>query len=310
VSSARRGRCILGIDVGGTNLRAGLYHPRTHALHCVRSADTEAGQGGAHALTRVVQLARQVVDSGKAQGLSVYRVGMGIPELVDRDGRVASASTLPWRAAHLRARLGPYGKLTLVSDVVAAALAEARLGAGRGQSVFLYISVGTGISCTLVIDGRPYRGAHGHALCFASGPTLATCEREGRLVFESLEARASGPGILARAQALGLQLTDARMLLRAAGDGPGTARDVVDAAATALATHVAILANALDPKLILLGGGLGCAPGRYAATFRAALPHYTYGAQARRVRVRRAQLGNRAGLIGAALCAVEPARSG
>jgi glucokinase len=83
------------------------------------------------------------------------------------------------------------------------------------------------------------------------------------------------------------------------------ARTLVDEAATELAIHVAILANALDPTLVVLGGGLGCAMGRYWSSFRAALPRHTFGPHMRRLRVRRAQLGTMAGTIGAALCALE-----
>jgi len=71
------------------------------------------------------------------------------------------------------------------------------------------------------------------------------------------------------------------------------------------AIHVAILANALDPRLIILGGRLGCARGRYWATFRAALPRFIWGPYASRIQVRRAALGTNVGIIGAALSALE-----
>jgi glucokinase len=124
--------------------------------------------------------------------------------------------------------------------------------------------------------------------------------------FECLEDRASGLALARRAHALGLTSFDAVALCRAALKEPGIARDIVDDAARALAIHVAILANALDPGLIILGGGLGCASGRYWSTFRAALPRHTWGPYARKLRVTRAALGTKAGVIGAALSAFEP----
>jgi glucokinase len=171
--------------------------------------------------------------------------------------------------------------------------------------VFLYVTVGTGISCALVIDGKPFMGAHGHAISFASGPTATAIGTRSTAAFEALEARASGPGILRRAQARGLTEPDAIAVCRTALKGPGIAREIVDAAATELAIHVAILANALDPTLVVLGGGLGCASGRYWSTFRAALPQYTWGPHMPHLRVRRAQLGTRAGIIGAAQAAID-----
>ena len=301
----RRELCILGIDVGGTNIRAGLFSPRAGSLRCVRAIRTEASEGGRHALDRVAMLAGVVTAEGEAKGLRADKVGIGIPELVSPSGRIESSCSLKWRAGSVHARLRSHGRVTIESDVRAAALAEARLGAGRGQSVFLYVTVGTGISCTLVIDGKPYAGTHGHAISFASGPTFVTTNADGTVDSESLERRASGPGLVRRVHALGLQAPDAVAVCRAALAAPGIARDVVDAAATELAIHVAIVANALDPALIVLGGGLGCARGRYWATFRAAFPRYAWGPYSHRLRVRRAALGTKAGMIGAALSALE-----
>ena len=303
--SARNELCILGIDVGGTNIRAGLFSPHAGSIRCIRAVRTEPSRGARDSLDRVATLAREVVAEGEAQGLRADRVGIGIPELVGMSGQIESRCSLNWRADSVRARLRNHGRVTIASDVRAAALAEARLGAGREQPAFLYVSVGTGISCTLVIDGKPYAGAHGHAISFASGPTFVTGGIDGTATAESLEGRASGPGLVRRAQLLGLQEPDAVAVCRAALAAPGVARDVVDAAATELAIHVAIVANALDPTLIVLGGGLGCAPGRYWTTFRAAFPRFAWGPYSRRLRVCRARLGTKAGMIGAALSALE-----
>ena len=171
--------------------------------------------------------------------------------------------------------------------------------------MFLYVTVGTGISCALVIEGKPFVGSHGHAISFASGPTAAALNARGTAELAPLEAFASGPGILRRAQARGLTEADTLAICRTALREPGPAREIVDAAATELAIHVAILANALDPTLVVLGGGLGCSPGRYWSTFRAALPRYTFGPHMPRLRVCRARLGTRAGMIGAAQSALE-----
>ncbi len=300
-----RQRCVLGIDVGGTNIRAGLFLPRSGSLRHVRSIRTEASGGGRHALARAAAVAREVVEAGNRSGLSVDRVGIGVPEFVGPRGEIESRAVLPWRSSRVRRAFAAYGDVTIAADVRAAALAEARLGAARGSPTFLYVGVGTGISSTLFIDGEPWLGTHGHAIGFASGATCAAGPRDGRAEFAPLEARASGPALVRRAKALGYRAGDAEDVCRAARHRRGVARTVVDAAATELAAHVAILVNALDPSLVVLGGGVGAAPGRYWSSFRAALPRFAAGRYARRVRVRRARLGARGGLIGAALSAVE-----
>lgn len=305
VRTRDRQRCVLGIDVGGTNVRVGLFLPRSGLLRHVRAIRTDAASGARQALLRAATVAREVVEAGNKAGLSVDKVGIGVPELVSPDGEIESAAVLPWRSARVRKAFAAYGRVTIASDVRAAALAEARLGAARGIPSFLYVGVGTGISSTLFIDGEPYLGANGHAISFASGATCATETADGKMAFTPLEACASGPGLVSRAKALGFHVADAVEVCREARIRSGIARNVVDSAATELAAHVAILVNAMDPSLVVLGGGLGSSPGRYWNSFRSALPKFTFGRYAQRVRVRRARLGPRAGLIGSALSAVE-----
>jgi len=186
-----------------------------------------------------------------------------------------------------------------------AVLVDAEVRRKTAVDRFVAVEPGLEAAVALFVDGRPYLGAHGHAIAFASGPTCSTVARNGKTVFAPLESCASGPALVRRARALGYHAEDAAAVCRAARERPGIARRVVDAAAIDLAAHVAILVNALDPSLVVLGGGLGAAPGRYWNSFRAALPQFAWGRYARRTRVRRARLGARGGLIGAALSAVE-----
>jgi glucokinase len=296
---------VLGIDVGGTNIRAGLYAPSLGVLRHVHAAPTEASRGGAHALARVRGVARAAVEEGRTAGWQVSKVGIGVPELVGHQGEIESACSLPWKSTRVRASLQEFGRVTIESDVRAAATAEARLGAGRSCATFLYVCVGTGISCTLFVDGKPLLGHRGHAISFASGPTVETLQPGGETLFEALEARVSGPALARRARALGLAEADGIALSRSAAAGEGPARDLVDRAATELALHVAILGNAMDPALIVLGGGVGGSPGRYWQTFQLAMRRFLWGTYASRIRLRRAQLGAKVGMIGAALCAME-----
>jgi glucokinase len=299
---------VLGIDVGGTNIRAGLYAPSLGLLRHIHAAPTEASRGGSYALSRVTDVARAAVAQGRAAAWDVSKVGIGVPELVGLEGEIESACSLPWKSPRVRASLREFGEVTIESDVRAAATAEARVGAGRKYPTFLYVCVGTGISCTLIIDGKPFLGHHGHAISFASGPTVEALDPDAKTRYEALEARVSGPALARRARQLGLVEADAIALCRSAAAGPGPARDLVDRAATELALHVAILGNALDPPLILLGGGLGGSRGPYWETFQVAMRRFLWGTYSSRIRLRRAQLGTTVGMMGAALCAIESQR--
>ena len=81
-----------------------------------------------------------------------------------------------------------------------AALAEAIYGAGKEYEIFLYLTVGTGISCCLVMHKRPYAGAHGDALICASSPLTSTCDECGASNRVALEDYASGPALARRYQ--------------------------------------------------------------------------------------------------------------
>ena len=129
-----------------------------------RQQPTNAQRGGEAVLADVVELARSLDDEGARVGLMARAVGVGVAELVGPDGsraerrddRLARCWTSPEDSAR------PTGlPVRLEADVRAAARAEAQLGAGRGRSDFLYVTVGTGISASLVLDGDPLRGRSG-----------------------------------------------------------------------------------------------------------------------------------------------------
>jgi glucokinase len=163
------------------------------------------------------------------------------------------------------------------SDVRAAALAEARHGAGTGEPDFLYVSVGSGISHCLVVDGRPRAGARGSAI----GTGAPLVERwSGGLAL----ARRSGHRDAAAALA------------------DPTAAWVVSDAARRLGGVLAALVNALDPGALIFGGGLGLHSGYRAATV-AAMRKAIYDPRARDLPALAAGLGADAGVIGAAMAA-------
>jgi glucokinase len=252
---------VLGIDVGGTKVTAALV-------------DAAAGRVLAHETepTGVSERTPQeILDACVALGERVAgpqrpaAVGIGLCELVDLDGRPTSAATIDWRDVDVAGAFAHVGSTLVESDVRAAALAESRLGAGRGvDAPWLYVGVGTGISHTLVVDGRPYCGARGNALITGAPP---------------VEQVASG---------LALERGNAGR----------------DDAADALGTALAFLVNALDPAIVVVGGGLGLVDAyreRAVAAMRALIEAPDTAAAP----VVPAMLGAEAGAIGAALAAAD-----
>ena len=207
-------------------------------------------------------------------GEGALPVGIGLCELVGLDGRPASADTIDWRDLDLAAAIEA-PRVVLESDVRAAALAEAAFGAGVGRSPFLFAIVGTGASVCLVVDGVPYAGARGHAITLGAPP---------------VERVASG-----RALALAAGAERAEDVIA----DPAHAA-LVDAAAAELGRVLAVLANALDPAVIVLGGGLGTEPAFRERVEAACRPLLEYPSTPA-LGVVASALGHDGGIVGAAM---------
>jgi glucokinase len=256
-------RIVVGVDVGATKLAAARVDAQDGRVLAALRRPTAPSRGPDAVLDDV----RAMVDE-----LGGGAAGLAICELVDPHGRVRSAETVDWRDANLRATFA-----AVQSDVRAAALAEARFGAGREEPDFLYVSVGSGISHCLVTGGRPRAGVHGSALC--TGAPLVE-QWSGGLAL----ARRSGHATAEEALA------------------DPAAEPVVADAAERLGVVLAVLVNALDPGAVVVGGGLGLHDG-YRARVERVLRGAVYDPAARGVPVLRAGLGADAAVIGAALAA-------
>jgi len=265
----------VGIDVGGTKIAAGVVDTASGAVLERRRVPTLPERGGAAVLAECAALAAELRGSGRLP------VGIALCELVDLEGRPASGDTVDWRGLDVAAAFGN-PRVVVEADVRAAAVAEARLGAATGVSPFLFVIVGTGASACLVIDGRPYAGARGEALVLGAPP---------------IEEVASGPAL---ARAAGLERAEDVLA------DPAHAA-ILDGAAAALGGVLAVLANVLDPALVVLGGGLGTAPAFRERVERALQAHVAYPREPP-LPVVGSSLGVDGGMVGAALVAVDARR--
>jgi glucokinase len=254
----------LGLDVGGTKIAAARVDVERGAILAARRIPTAPERGPDAVLHDCRALVAEL-------GPDVA-VGLAVCELVDPRGRVRSAETLDWREANLA------GFDRVESDVRAAAVAEARFGVARDHPDFLYVSVGTGISHCLMVDGVPRAGVRGCAIG-TGGPLV--------------ERWSSGLALARR--------TGHATAQEAIAD-PACA-DVVEDAARRLGHVLGGLVNALDPGAVVIGGGLGLHDG-YRERVTVALREVVYDPCARELPVLPAGLGPDAAVIGAALAAV------
>ncbi|MBO0769402.1 MAG: ROK family protein [Solirubrobacterales bacterium] len=292
--------CVVGIDVGGTAIKAALLDADAKPV-AERRVATVAGDVDAV----VTQLLAVVEELSNVAEHKPAGVGVVVPGVVDEDrGMVVLGGNLGWHGVHLRALLESRISLPLAvgHDVRAGALAEGTLGAARGTDDYLFLPLGTGIAAGIVIGGQPLvrgglAGELGHVVVEPGGRACG-CGQRG-----CLETVASAAAIAARYDEAtpGQGFVPAKEVLSRAGCGDALAAEIVDRAVAALADVLATYVTLLAPDAIVVGGGLALAGDRLLAGLAAALGErlsFQYPPH-----VRAAALGDLAGAIGAGLLA-------
>jgi glucokinase len=296
-------KAAIGIDVGGTKVALGVVSADGALSTCRRIANRDLPD--ARALLATVAAETRDLAETLEGGIELVGIGVGICELVDLGGEIRSWTSIPWTRAELIDGLESLAPVTLEPDVRVAALAEARIGAGRSYPSFVYLTVGTGISHCLVDGGVPYPGSHGIAQLIGSSRVTLPCPDGGSPTAVALEDVAAGPPLVrSYNERAHTAVIAAEEVLERARAGDLVAALVVGEAATVLGSFVALLVNVLDPAGVVVGGGLGSAPGPYWETMVASTRAAVWSDVARRVPIVRAELGADAGVVGAGLAAL------
>jgi glucokinase len=303
-------RYAIGLDLGGTDLKAGLVSGRGAVVHFLRRPSRAAES--AEAPLEVI--AQAVTDLRRVGGEAVAGIGLGCPGVIDpasgalvgRTPHLPHWDSLPLRSL-LTARLGP--GLVVENDANLAALAEHRVGAARGARISLTVTVGTGIGCGVIVDGRVLRGAHGGA------GELGHLPLDGRFVCRCgvpgcAEPECSGSGLVARAREEGLEAADAAAVFAAAGAGDPRATRLIERMTDRLGALIAAAVLLLDPEVVVVGGGVSNAGEALLDPLRSAVTRYALESLRDGVRIVGAALGERAGVVGAGLAAWEAAGNG
>ncbi len=299
---------VLALDIGGTKLASAVVSA-DGTLAAERRAPTPHTDDPEALFAGVVELARASLDKG-AVAIDAVGVGCGGP-MRWPEGIVSPLHIRAWRDFPLRERLSSALALPCVvdNDAKAFALGEHWLGAGRGARAFLGIVVSTGVGGGIVLDGDLAHGASGqaghigHVLADGgAGAPACACGATG-----CVEAIASGRALARRGSA------DAATLAQRARAGDAMAVELFADAGRALARGIASAAALLDLDRVVIGGGVGLgAWDLFAPALGAELATVARLSFTRGLDVRRAALGERAGLLGAAKLALEnaPAKRG
>jgi glucokinase len=313
-------RRVIGIDAGGTKLLGGVVdedlvvHHRVHRLW--RGADRQ----------ETLDIFIGAVDEVRAAAPDVQAVGFGIPSLVEWETGVSRWSNhLPLADVPFRDLMSERLGLPVVvdNDSNAALLAEHRRGAARDARHAVLVALGTGIGSGLLLDGRIYRGATGvgaelgHVVLDLHGPDCpSNCP--GRGCFEALVsgnaigregarlARERPDTVLGKRLAAGREVTGG-LVTELAHDGDETARLALREVGQRLGAALTGIVNALNPEVIVIGGGAVAAGDFLLEPARAVVAERALPPAREIVRIVPTHFGDESGMLGAALLALEAA---
>jgi glucokinase len=281
---------LAGIDLGGTQVRVALARSDGQLVASIKTKTHLVPTPQA-----MVDWAASEIDRHRGRE-KVRSITIAAPGPIDiRRGVLVNPPNLPWKNVPLEALMSRAtgAKVTLANDADMAGLGEFHRGAGRGTRNMVYITWSTGVGGGLIIDGKLHRGAHGtagevgHMIVDPNGP-VDNCGQRG-----CLEAFVGGANL---AKETGHPAAE---LFAEAARGDRHARMVVERAARYMGIALISLTNILDPEMFVIGGGVSRSWALVQPTMLEKLRSSPFIKPARRPRVRRARLGDRAGQVGA-----------
>jgi glucokinase len=305
---------FLGIDLGGSNTDIGIVSAEGE-LEEYLSLPTEIGKGPEYTVDMIVNAAKDLITGFRAD---VSLAGLGAPGPLDTNtGVVFEMPNFGWNDVPLGSMIekGLGIKTYLDNDANAAAFGEWWVGAGVGARVLVCFTLGTGVGGGIVVNGDVHRGVSdaaaefGHIVVEPEG-RVCNCGKSG-----CLEAYASATAISAQAvekakageAEILLGLADgevskitSELVSRAALEGDVAALEVIEKAAKYLAIGISNVMNVLNPDVIVIGGGVVGAGDMLLKPLRRLVSELTFDVLDSSARIVTAELGRKAGTVGAA----------
>jgi glucokinase len=308
----------LGIDLGGSNISAALMDTRGR-MHHLKKIKTLAHEGRTQVIGRLLELARAVPQEARVKLSHLAGVGIGVPGIIDvPNGVVVYSPNLPgWTKVPIRRLVQAALKKNVVidNDANVAAYGEKWQGAGRKVQNLVVYTLGTGVGGGIIVEGKIFHGHNnaagemGHVTILPDGPRCS-CGNRG-----CVEALVSGTAI-ARVAREYLEKTStsliyelcgkipddvtAKMVFQAAKKGDTLACKIVNQAGMYLGIAIANTINLLNPELVIVGGGVSGAGELLLRPARAEVKRRALKDSLACTKIVVAQLGDRAGVIGAA----------
>ena len=315
--------CYVGIDLGGTNIKAGVVDAKAKVLSKV-SIPTEGGKGRAQVLQNLCKAAELAIEKSKVATDAIRALGIGSPGVLDLEkGVVVFAPNLPdWNDVPLVRTLEDRFKkpAALENDANAAAWGEFWAGAGAGRNVnsMVMLTLGTGVGGGIIIDGKLL---HGHKAAAAELGHISIDYRGRKCACGSvgcIEAYASADSVvrrfveavqagqktvLAEKVKQGKPVTT-KMIYQAALDGDEYCRRAIEEAGELLGVAIASIVHTLNPELVVISGGMSNAGDMLMKPLKQIVWARCWKRALEDFEIKFATLGEDAGFVGAAGCAL------
>lgn len=303
----------IGIDLGGTNIAAGLVNEKLEIVNRA-SVPTDPARNYDKMVADMAGLVDTLVKDAGITLDDVRYVGIGAPGILDNERGIATDnSNLHWENFPLREKLQKYvvKPVFLGNDANVAAWAEYIGGCGKGTTNFLMLTLGTGVGGGIILNGKLHTGSHnigaeiGHTT-FKAGGEKCGCGNHG-----CIEAYCSATALIKMGERAVKNYPDsviakadkitAKVIVDAAQAGDELGVKLFEEYTDNLAQVIASMVNFLDPDVIALGGGVANAGEFLLEPVRKKFPQYVTFSAMQNTRVLKAEMGNDAGIIGAAL---------
>ena len=313
-------RRYVGIDVGGTKIAAGVVDPQGRVLSKAESA-TLPDRPFADVVRDMADCARRAMEMAECSEAQIGAIGIGIPGIAENGtGTVIFCTNLGWHNVPLRKELSQYinKPIYIDNDATVAGYAESVAGVSRGATSSVFLTLGTGVGGGIVMNGKPWTGAHGVAselghLTIVADGIPCTCGKAG-----CMERYCSATALIRMGRDAARQYPDSaitkmsegdpekitgKLVIDCAKEGDAAALGVFKEYARYLAIGINNIISFLDPEIVVLGGGISHAGSFLLEAVRGRIPDFLMFKAMPYCRIELAVLGNQAGLIGAAMVA-------
>ena len=308
----------IGVDLGGTGIKAGVVNENGEIIS-KGSTPTMAERPYQAVIADIATLCKTVAADANLSIEQIEAIGVGVPGICDpKTGIIPKCTNLGWFDVPFVSELQSHiAKPVIVdNDATVAGSAEYIAGVSAGTHSSVFVTLGTGVGGGIIINGRPYSGAHGVGseighMNIAMGGEECTCGNKGcferyasatSIIRDARRAVTENPNSAIMEKCGGdVEKINAKIVIDAAKEGDAVAKEVFAGYVNGLAHGLVNLINVIDPEVIVLGGGVSMAGEFLLDAVREAMKPLIFFKSMPYADVKLATLGADAGLIGAAM---------